>query len=132
MIPEGGPALETTTRPRWHFWLLALLWLPAGMILQAAVRFGGMAEPIMLPTLIMAAGSLVVVAPCGLPLALACRRLWRLGYTRAAWRWGVGLGVVTMCATLVAGLLGPIAIVLYVLVLSLPVWIAAWWLARRS
>ena len=28
----------------------------------------------------MMAGSLVLVAPCGLLLALGCRRLWRLGY----------------------------------------------------
>ena len=124
--------MDATARPRWHFWLLALLWLPAGMILQAAVRFGGVAEPIMLPTLIMAAASLVVIAPCGLPLALACHRLWRLGYTRAAWRSGVGLGIVTLWAILVAGLLGPIAIVLYALVLSLPVWIAALVLGRRK
>ncbi len=124
--------MEATARPRWHFWLPALLWLPAGMILQAAVRGGGTAAVIMLPTLATAAGSLVVVAPCGLPLALACRRLWRLGYTRAAWGWGVGLGIVTLWATLFAGLLGLLAIVVCALVLSLPVWIAACWLARRG
>ena len=33
----------------------------------------------------MAVPSLVFVAPCGLPLALGCRRLWRLGFRRAAW-----------------------------------------------
>lgn len=86
----------------------------------------------MLPTLLAAAGSLVLVAPCGLPLALACRRLWRLGYPRAAWGWGIGLGAVTVLATLVAGLLGPVAIVVYAVVLSLPVWIAALVLARRQ
>lgn len=115
----------------WRFWLLALLWLPAGLVLQAAVRFGGTVEPMMLPTLLAAAGSLVLVAPCGLPLALACRRLWRLGYPRAAWGWGIGLGAVTVLATLVAGLLGPIAIIVYAVVLSLPVWIAALALTRR-
>ena len=35
-------------------------------------------------------------------------------------------------AALVAGLLGPIAIAVYAAVLSLPVWIAWWWLARRG
>ena len=124
--------MEATARPRWHFWPPALLWLPAGMMVQAAVRFGGTAEPMTPPTLVTAAGSLIVVAPCGLPLALACRRLWRLGYRRTAWGWGVGLGAVTLYATLVAGLLGPIAIVLFALVLSLPAWIAACWLARRG
>ncbi|MYE12054.1 MAG: hypothetical protein F4X99_10405 [Gammaproteobacteria bacterium] len=115
----------------WGFWLLALLWLPAGLVAQAAFRFGGWVEPMMLPALLAAAGSLVVVAPCGLPLALACRRLWRLGHARAAWGSGIGLGLVTILATLVAGLLGPITIIVYAVVLSLPVWIAALVLARR-
>ena len=70
---------------RWRFWALALLWLPAGVMAQAAVRFlpehglpeaGGMAPTMLL----MSAGSRVPVAPCGLPLALGCRRLWRLAY----------------------------------------------------
>ena len=121
---------DVPDRP-WRFWVLALLWLPAGLVLQAAARFGGSAEPMMLPALLAAASSLVLVAPCGLPLALACRRIWRLGYTRAAWGWGMGLGVVTVLATLVAGLLGPIAIIVYAVVLSLPAWIAALVLARR-
>ena len=123
--------MDDAGRP-WRFRLLALRWLPAGLVLQAAVRFGGSAEPPMLPTMLMAAGSLVFVAPCGLPLALGCRRLWRLGYRRAAWGWGVGLGAVTLWTTLLGGLLGPVAIVLSALVLSLPVWLAALVLARRE
>jgi len=62
-------------------------------------------------------------APCGLPLALGCRRLWRLGYRRDAWTAGVLLGVFTAAATLVAGLLGLIAVAVYA---------ASWWLARRG
>lgn len=123
--------MATADRP-WRFWLLALLWLPAGLVLQAAVRFGGSAEPLMLPAMLMAAGSLVFVAPCGLPLALGCRKLWRLGYRRAAWGCGLGLGAVTLWTTLLGGLLGPVAIVLSALVLSLPVWLAALVLARRE
>ena len=34
-------------------------------------------------TVVLMAASLVVVTPCGLPLALGCRRLWRLDYRRA-------------------------------------------------
>ena len=83
-----------------------------------------------LQMLLMSAGSLVFVAPCGLPLALGCRRVWRLGYRRAAWAAGIGLGAVTVAAFLVAGLLGPIAIAVYAAVLSLPVWLAWWCLAR--
>ena len=86
----------------------------------------------MVAGLLMGAGSLVFVAPCGLPLALGCRRLRRLGYRRGArWAW-IGLGAVTVAASVVAGLLGPIAIAVYAIVLSLPVWVAWWWLAHRG
>ena len=79
-----------------------------------------------------ALGSLAVTVPCGLPLALGCRRLWCLGYRRAAWTAGVGLGVLTVPTVVVAGLLGPVAIAIGAAVLSLPVWIAWLWLARRG
>ena len=109
------------------FWPLALLWLPAAFVATALVRFGWPDEPgAWLPAL----QSLAVVAPCGLPLALACRRLWRLGYRSAAWAAGTGLGALTVAAGLYAGLLGPLAIAVCAVALSLPVWIA-WWLARR-
>ena len=119
------------------FWALALLWLPAGVVAQALVRFGAETGPhagaglsaAMLP---MLAASLVLVAPCGLPLALGCRRVWRLGYRRGAgWAW-VALGAVTVAASVVAGLLGPVAIAVYAVVVSVPVWGAWWWLANRS
>ena len=119
------------------FWPLALLWLPAGLVATAAVRFGpehGLPEAGgMVPAmLLMTAGSLVLVAPCGLPLALGCRRVWRLGYRRGAgWAW-IGLGAVTLAASVVAGLLGPIAIAACAVVLSLPTWAAWWWLAYRG
>ena len=85
-----------------------------------------------LATVPMMAASLIPLAPCGLPLALACRRLWWLGYRRGAWLAGIGLGAITVAASVVAGLLGPIAIALYAVVLSAPVWLAWWWLARRG
>ncbi|WP_136661682.1 hypothetical protein [Nitratireductor sp. XY-223] len=118
------------------FWPLALLWLPAGVAVTAALRFASRTEASPEPDLglamvLVSVGSLVPVALCGLPLALGCRQLWRLGYTRAAWITGLGLGGITVAATLVAGLLGPIAIALYATGLSLPVWVAWWWLAGR-
>ena len=122
---------------RRSFWLAALLWLPVGVVASAVLRFGVGTGPagdaaMWAAALPGMAGSLVPVAPCGLPLALGCRRLWRLGHRRTAWTAWAGLGAVTVAASLVAGLLGPIAIALYAIVLSVPVWIAWWWMARRS
>ncbi len=122
---------------RLGFWLLALLWLPAGVIAAAAARFvgetGSAVEPGLWPTAFpMAAGALVPVAFCGLPLALGCRRLRRLGYHRAAWTAGAALGALTAAASLFAGLLGPLAIAVCTVLFSLPVWIAAGWLGRRG
>ena len=66
---------------RWQFWGAALLWLPVGLAVQTVVRFradfGPAAEPGMwLATVAMMVASVVPVAPCSMPLALGCRRLW--------------------------------------------------------
>ena len=68
----------------------------------------------------------------GLPLTLRCRRLWWLGYRRGAWLVGTVLGAATVAASLVAGLLGPVAIAVYAVMLSVPVWIAWFWLVPRE
>ena len=91
-----------------------LLWLPAGVVATTVFRFGANGGPAAEPGMRLAAvpmmvGSLVPVAPCGLPLALGCWRLWRLGYRRGAWMAGIGLGAVTVAASLVAGLREPMA-----------------------
>ena len=65
-------------------------------------------------------------------LALGCRRLWWLGYLRGVWLAGIVLGTATVAASLLAGLLGPVAIAVYAIVLSVPVWIAWYWLVRRG
>ena len=118
---------------RHGFWPLALLWLPTGVVVQAALRFGPSAVRFADAGEAMAAlGSLALAAPCGLPLALGCRRLWRLGYRRGAWAAGIGFGVLTIPATVFAGLLGPVAIAVSAAVLSLPVWFAWLWLARHG
>ena len=80
----------------------------------------------------MGASSLIVAAVCGLPLALACRRLGRLGYPHWAWFGGVVLGLATVAASLPAGLFGPPGIAVVAVLLSLPVWIAAFWLGRQA
>jgi hypothetical protein len=73
--------------PRWLFIVASLLWLPIGVAATAPLRgfrFGADAEPWPM-VLLLIVSSLVLVAPAGLPLALACRRLWRLGRHVAAW-----------------------------------------------
>ena len=118
---------------RLGFWLLALLWLPAGIVAQAAARFGSSHGALVTHGEWAAVlGSLAPVVPCGLPLVLGCRRLWRLGYRRTAWAAGLGLGGVTIPVAVFAGLLGPLAIAAGAVLLSVPVWIAWWWLARHG
>ena len=121
---------------RW-FWALALCWLPAGVLVQAAARFlpeaGGPPEAgTWMMAAIMSFPSLVLLAPCGLPLALGCRRLSHLGHRQAALWLGVPLGVLTVAASVFAGLLGPVAIAVWALLVSIPVWATSWWLARHA
>ena len=67
-----------------------------------------------------------------LPVPPASRPPPGLGYRRWAWAVGIALGVPTVWITVIAGLLGPIAIAVCAVVLSLPVWIAWGWLARAA
>ena len=121
-------------RSRALFWAAALLWLPIGLMASAAIRFGptAVAPGELVTAIAMAGSSLIVAAVCGLPLALACRRLGRLGHPRWAWIGGAVLGAATVAASLPAGLFGPPGIAVVALLLSLPVWIAVFWLGRRA
>ena len=121
-------------RSQASFYAAALLWLPAGVLVSAAVRFGptSMAPGEGATAALTALPSLIVAAVCGLPLAWACRRLGRLGHARAAWIAGIVLGVATVAASLPAGLFGPPGIAIVAVLLSLPVWIAVFWLRRRA
>ena len=128
--------MDRPARPRSQalFYVAALLWLPAGVVASAAIRFGpdAAAPGEWVTAIAMGASSLIVAAVCGLPLALACRRLGRLGHLRGAWLGGAALGVATVAASLPAGLFGPPGIVVAALLLSLPVWVAVFWLGRRA
>ena len=106
---------------RFRFWLPALLWLPGGIIADEVLRTGS-AEQVMTPSSLM---ELPAVAPFGLPLALACRRLGRLGYPGPALVAWLALG-----AASVAGLLVPLPVGVRAVLVCLPVWLAAWRLAR--
>ena len=121
-------------RSRALFWAAALLWLPIGLVASAAIRFGADAGAPggWLPAVAMAGSSLIVAAVCGLPLALACRRLGRLGHPRLAWIGGAVLGAATVAASLPAGLFGPPGVAVAAVLLSLPVWIAVFWLGRQG
>ena len=112
------------------FYAGGLLWLPAGMVLQFAYRFGlKLPHPAeLLPMLT----SIAVCAPLGLFLPLACRRLWRRGYRAVAWTATAVLAPLTVFATIYAGLLGPIFIAIVAAVLSAPVWIASALLPQRE
>ena len=119
--------------PRWLFIVAALLWLPVGVAITAplrGLRLGTDAGPWPM-TAFMIVSSLVVVAPAGLPLALACRRLWRLGTSRRGpGRHSRCWGPRTVAASLLAGLLGPLAIAICAALFSGPVWIAVAVLSR--
>lgn len=98
------------------FILLTLLWLPFGMLLVTAARG--------IPLLIepQAWLGLIFLAPFGLPLGLACRALWRRGHVVSAWVTFIVLAPATVWAVLIGGLLGPLGIAIYAIVLSLPAW----------
>ena len=70
----------------------ALLWLPAGMLAVEVLRTGS-AEQVVTPSSLM---ELPAAVPFGLPLALACRRLGRLGYPGPALLAWVSLGAVSV------------------------------------
>ena len=103
------------------FWAPALLWLPAGIFAGEILRTGS-AEHVMTPSSLV---ELSAVAPFGLPLALACRRMGRLGYPGPALVAWLALG-----AAAGAGLLGPFGIGVQAVLACLPVWLAAWRLGR--
>ena len=119
------------------FWIWALAWLPLGIVVVTLVRGNVVfiapgSLPMMLMSLPAAVLSLIPVAPCGLPLALAWRQIRRLGHTEAAWATVSVLAPLTAIASLFAGLLGPIAIAVYAAVLSVPAWVVYAILRRRG
>ena len=109
------------------FVLLSLAWLPVGIIVASAVR--DMPWPPLLPPSYVWLW-LVVVAPFGLPLPLACRWTRRLGYPRTAWAAFAVLAPLTAAAALFAGVLGPIEMAVYAAVISAPAWILYLFLRR--
>lgn len=130
------------------FFLLALLWLPAGVCASVLIPgFGSHAQAELLPPLVIVSADdpreiaigvattwlpLVLVFPAGLPLALACRGLHRRGSRVTASVAMAMLGVATVVAGLVDGWEGPETIIIYALVISLPVWLTGVLLRRKG
>ena len=104
------------------FWALSLLWLPAGILWVEALRTGSVERLVTaLPVV-----ELLPAAPCGLPLALACRRLARLRFPVTACMAWLVLGA---CAS--AGLLGPLPVAFQALAACIPVQAMVWRLEYR-
>ena len=107
---------------RIRFWIPALLWLPAGFVTEEVLRTGSAQGMMTLP----AALELLSAAPCGVPLALAGRRLARSRYPGPAL---VAWAVLGLAA--VAGSLGALPAGVQALLASVPVWVVVWRLERR-
>ncbi len=136
-VPGPGGTTVRNMAGRWRFWTLALLWLPVGIAASALARFGMPADPAMesgdgIAAFMLQAATLAPVAPCGLPLALGCRRLRRLGLDRAAWCLGAVLGSATIAGALSAGLLGAAGVAVCAVILSFPAWALGWWFSRQK
>ena len=82
----------------------------------------GSLERMMTPSSLVA---LSAAAPCGIPLALGCRRLDRLGYPGPALVAWVALG-----AASAADLPGTLPVGVQAILACLPVWVVAWRLSR--
>ncbi len=104
------------------FWIPALSWLPGGIMAEEVLRVGSVSG-MMAPASLV---ELVAVAPCGMPLALACKRLARSGYPGPALVAWAALG-----GAAVAGFSGTLPTGDQSLLLSLPAWVAAWRVERR-
>ena len=117
-------------RRRGVFVVLALAWLPLSILVISLLRGLPFASE---PTALFSAlPSLLVTAPFGLPLALACRLIHGLQRPCMAWIAFAALAPITAAASMVAGLLGPIGIAIYAAVLSLPAWLLYAALRRRA
>ncbi|MCZ0934979.1 MAG: hypothetical protein OXJ54_07340 [Gemmatimonadetes bacterium] len=102
-----------------RFWAAALLWLPASMVVLSVARGFSVAPG----GLAMTLASLAGLASCGLPLAFACRRIHRTGARGAAWGSFAVLAPATVLMILIAGLLGPWAVIVAAMIGSAPAWI---------
>ncbi len=112
------------------FWAIAFLWLPAGIFLTALIRFG-------LSVFEEKGGDghiflMIVCAVSGLFLALACRKLWHQDRKISIYACMLILGPLSIFGVLIAGLLGPLMMLLYAAVISLPAWLLVFIFYRQQ
>lgn len=110
--------------------LMLSLWLPVGVVVLGAIRFG--------PGLLsMPADQILPLAlawPGGIPLTLCLQKLFPLSRP-AAYVCAAVLCPLSVAAATVGGLLGPLGIWIYAAIVSLPAWLALWvlrWRAARA
>ncbi len=103
------------------FGIIAFTWLPAGIFLSGLIRFG-------LSVLEDKGGDgqvflMAVAAISGLFLAFACRKLWQHGRKVSFYICALVLGPISIVGVIFAGLLGPLMMLFYALVISFPAWL---------
>ncbi len=121
------------------FWALALMWVPAIEVGDRLVSFVPRMDAVVPPvgpaqTLIWLLLAIPILAPMGLPSALLCRWLWRLGYRRMAWSAGIVLfaataAIISSDGELIRSLqwiIGALAFAPSILAMTLPVWIVVY------
>ena len=109
--------MTSRRRPGLKFLLAASLWLPVGIVLLSAVRFG----PDM-PDM-HALVSLYPTVPAGMFLAFGCWFVHGVGYRWLAWILFAILFLPSVQYATIGGLLGAPGILLAAFVFSLPSWI---------
>lgn len=107
--------------------LVLPLWLPLAILVVSAIRFATLSpgeEVSGLPSAVVMIALMVLFAwIAALPLTLAVIFLHRRARA-LAYVCGVVLAPLTVYGAVIGGLFGPVGIVAYPLVLSLPAWIA--------
>ncbi len=108
--------------------ILYALWLPILVLVVSAVRFG-FTMPLEGPGLMGIVTLFALAWPAAIPLTLAIRRLHRRSRI-LAYGCAVVLGLGSAWTVILGGLFGPIGVVLYTLIASLPAWILLGILAK--